>query len=844
MWKVYGTVLLMGVILAPVAGQGVVSDAQRYRIGSEDQIAYNPILSADDKTLFVTVSRNPSNTGLSDLDDVWMAFQSENGGFSRPLLVGSPLDNEQHNQAISLSLDGNTLYIWNHDGEDGRGVLARARRDGRNWREPEPIKIDGWDTLQPVIRHWYVSLQEDFMLLSALMPGSSGKEDLYVSFRKAADRWSVPRPLGLGINSNYRESSVYLAADQHTLYFASDRPGGFGGLDLYVSRRLDESWTSWTAPVNLGSLINSPDDESQACVAHSNETIYFTVGTPREDAGVYSAPLAPEYQPTAMFLMEGQVRQAITNTPLSADICVYGIRQGEAVSLYCGIRTDAAGRFLLLVPQMQNIGVYAREKGFLSPGYYIVPGGMREEKEDEERELVSEIIRKEPTYRQREADIEGLQGKIRQLRALRQEMDALRTAERGHIETVLATPLPRDESMGGKYPQAQLRSRYEATREQYIRNWTIDQDYAHLGDADTDDFYTLPGTTMVQRYPTSAEGRIQELRDRKEQQQERANGLSASGEALGVPPANFEDFKAAMKDYLALQMRDSLLDVVERTLSTQTIGSLRGALSESYQEVFQVVVDRYLRSMKDPAANRLSLVGRQTPTLPIQQYWQRAFADSLASWLFPEVENYLHSKLKNPVRAYQEHVLLMNMYQEQEIRLETDLGQLIQKQVQVEKNYRRKASGSFNTGIEYTTDTLTVYSNRTTSLDVWMYPVNSPVQLRMDNILFKPNQSEIEGVSQVELHRLADFLLKNPQVHATLDIHTNGQCSYSFAQEITQERAWCLADYLIFQEGVPKTQLLVRARGKDAPLAGNDSREGRLENQRIEVLLVPATQQQ
>ncbi len=84
-----------------------------------------------------------------------------------------------------------------------------------------------------------------------------GDQDLYVSFYNDAHKsWSEPLNLGAQINTHLAETAPYLAADDKTLYFASDGYLGYGGFDLYVTRRLDDTWTNWSTPENLGMVIN------------------------------------------------------------------------------------------------------------------------------------------------------------------------------------------------------------------------------------------------------------------------------------------------------------------------------------------------------------------------------------------------------------------------------------------------------------------------------------------------------------------------------------------------------------------------------------------------------------
>ncbi|MBK7476963.1 MAG: OmpA family protein [Haliscomenobacter sp.] len=105
----------------------------------------------------------------------------------------------------------------------------------------------------------------------------------------------------------------------------------------------------------------------------------------------------------------------------------------------------------------------------------------------------------------------------------------------------------------------------------------------------------------------------------------------------------------------------------------------------------------------------------------------------------------------------------------------------------------------------------------------------------LDNILFEPNSAQLQPVSWIEL-RLAELLTQNPSLHAEIEIHTNSLCFSFFAQEITQERAMALTDFLISKE-YPQIGYGART-GKRGPVASNDSMAGHRENQRVEVLLL------
>ncbi|MBC6401586.1 MAG: OmpA family protein [Ekhidna sp.] len=114
-----------------------------------------------------------------------------------------------------------------------------------------------------------------FMIISAESNNSYGVEDLYISKRKADGSWSSMKNLGADLNSGYQEITPFLAADNCTLFFASNRPGGSGSFDIYYSGRLDESWRSWSEPRRLGSQINTNGSESSFSFREGDALAYF-----------------------------------------------------------------------------------------------------------------------------------------------------------------------------------------------------------------------------------------------------------------------------------------------------------------------------------------------------------------------------------------------------------------------------------------------------------------------------------------------------------------------------------------------------------------------------------------
>lgn len=102
-------------------------------------------------------------------------------------------------------------------------------------------------------------------------PDGAGRCDLYQSIW-ADGKWTKPRNLGAGVNTAAWESQPCLSLDGHTLFFASDRKGGQGGIDIWMARLVDGRWGS---PVNLGPTINTAGDETSPFIHFDGKTLYF-----------------------------------------------------------------------------------------------------------------------------------------------------------------------------------------------------------------------------------------------------------------------------------------------------------------------------------------------------------------------------------------------------------------------------------------------------------------------------------------------------------------------------------------------------------------------------------------
>jgi len=224
----------------------------------------NPVVSPDGKTLYITIANHPQNAGgKRDPGDIWISVL-EDSGWSVPVHGGSTINNTAFNSVAGVSRNGNELYLLSHYKANGstpatQGISV-SRKTNEGWSVPQNITIPYFINRSVTLGGYWLESQSVF-IFSAESYSTAGAEDLYVSFNRDG-RWNELINLGSVINTPFQEMSPSLSADGSKLYFASNgRKGGMGSFDIYVSNRLDDSWTSWSEPVNLGTQINSEGRE-------------------------------------------------------------------------------------------------------------------------------------------------------------------------------------------------------------------------------------------------------------------------------------------------------------------------------------------------------------------------------------------------------------------------------------------------------------------------------------------------------------------------------------------------------------------------------------------------------
>jgi outer membrane protein OmpA-like peptidoglycan-associated protein len=190
--------------------------------------------------------------------------------------------------------------------------------------------------------------------------------DIFVCFAEKDGTWTEPRSLGKKINlPDGDEMTPYLAPDGVTLYFSSNRPGGIGDNDIWMTKRLDKTWQKWSEPVNLGSPINTPDWDAFFTLDAGGEYAYLTTNlNAYGESDIVRVKLLEKERPNPVVLVSGNVYNAKTKEPLSASLVYETLPDGNEAGN--GISNPTDGAFKIVLPYNKNYLIRATADKFFA----------------------------------------------------------------------------------------------------------------------------------------------------------------------------------------------------------------------------------------------------------------------------------------------------------------------------------------------------------------------------------------------------------------------------------------------------------------------------------------------
>ncbi len=335
----------------------------------------NPLLSPDGKTLYFSRRNHPGNVGgVTDKEDIWYSELGPDGKWTLAKNMGPEFNNEHPNfiNAVSATPDGKSVIIllgnkYLENGKMQAGVSVSDNLNGK-WSEPTPLNIKNDYNFNEKANYFMANTRKA-LLMSVERADSHGGRDLYVSFSESDIQWTEPLNLGDIINTAGEETAPFLAADNVTLYFSSNGFSGFGGSDVYMTKRLDDTWTNWSEPENMGPDINTKLDDLFFNIPSTSEFAYYSREVAADNTDVYRVKLPVLLSPEPIVIVRGKLVDAKTGEPIAAKIIYEQLPEGKEVGI--AQSNPETGEYEIHLPGGHLYGVRAESKDHISENQHL-----------------------------------------------------------------------------------------------------------------------------------------------------------------------------------------------------------------------------------------------------------------------------------------------------------------------------------------------------------------------------------------------------------------------------------------------------------------------------------------
>lgn len=324
---------------------------------------YLPCLSVDGQTMIFTRVVNGN-------EDFYQSHKNSQGVWEKAMAI-SELNTPLNEGAQTISADGKTLVFVACDYPDSYGScdLYVSYQSNGIWSKPKNMGIDintgSWET-QP-------SLSADGKLLyfTSNRPGGFGDSDIWISIRNSQGKWQKPKPLPAPINDAKKSESPFIHPDGKTLYFRSNRQPGMGGFDIYFSKLSEDG--SWSVPINLGSPINTVKDEGALIVSTDGVYGYYASDVENQSAtqggiinygrnDIYQFTLPQEFKPAKVAYLKARVVDEETDKPISATAQLVQLKTATNIT---ELITESDGVFMVCIPAGESYALNVSKQGYV-----------------------------------------------------------------------------------------------------------------------------------------------------------------------------------------------------------------------------------------------------------------------------------------------------------------------------------------------------------------------------------------------------------------------------------------------------------------------------------------------
>lgn len=327
---------------------------------------YRPTLSLDENRIIFTVMvpKDPDKeVNMNNVqEDFFISDRKENGEWGSRRPAGNPLNTEKNEGAQSLSADGRLLYFTACDRMEGFGKCDIYYSILTSGRWSQAINLGSGVNTKYSDKHPSISSDGNVLYFASDRPGGYGGLDIYYSVKNKSGTWTNAVNMGESINTPGNEQSPFIHPDNKSLYFASEGHENLGRGDVFIVRRNEEG--IWEKPQNLGYPINTNNDEIGLIVDPPGKKAYFSSNRiPERGMDIFSFDLPETARPVPVSYMKGRVYDSKTFKGIQADFQLIDLENGQVVQE--AKSNLGEGDFLVPLPTNKNYGLNVSHPGYL-----------------------------------------------------------------------------------------------------------------------------------------------------------------------------------------------------------------------------------------------------------------------------------------------------------------------------------------------------------------------------------------------------------------------------------------------------------------------------------------------
>ena len=326
------------------------------RINSEFT-EYNPVVSADESIMAYTALRPvESKTGEKFVEEIYISV-NETGSWSMPEKVEVKTQNNYGTAGISS--DGQEMLIF--IGDRSRGSLYRIVKDGDVWSRPIPLGSN----VQSAYLESTASLTPDnkTIYFASNRPGGYGGLDIYISEKREDGTWGRAVNLGPAINTKANEDAPFIHPNKTLLFFTTDGHNGLGGNDIYKSELNNKEWS---VAKNMGYPINTTANDNYFTLIADGTRGYFSSDRKGGMGGqdIYMMDMPANYETIPLTMIKGKILDEKTKKPLRTKIYMIDTDTKEKVD-YVYHPNIKTGEYLVILPPNKSFDMIIESEGFL-----------------------------------------------------------------------------------------------------------------------------------------------------------------------------------------------------------------------------------------------------------------------------------------------------------------------------------------------------------------------------------------------------------------------------------------------------------------------------------------------